>query len=266
MFVAIPFEADRIAHINELAAFIRQANQRGIQIWSVDGDPNMVRPQEQDAAVKRVQAYVRYNSEVEPSARLHGMQFDVEPYVLPDYAEKEAEYERHYAELIQKLHEASAGLPLEMVVPFWWEDKQSLMQALERHADSLAVMDYRTEPAQIVRFALPFLDWATTHGKKVRIALEAGPVGEEIQRRYAKADSGELWIVNDDKQSWMVLLKEAARNPNGPAFKRIAELRIDGSATTFHANPDKLIKLLPQLETDFSAWSSFQGVALHELK
>jgi hypothetical protein len=42
---------------------------------------------------------------------------------------------------------------------------------------------------------------------------------------------------------------------------------IDGSATTFHRDKPGLLRLLPGLETDFSAWGgAFGGIALHELR
>jgi hypothetical protein len=67
-----------------LASFVRQAGARGIRVRSVDGDPHMVLTDEVPNMVKRVQAYAAYNAQVAPEARLAGIQFDVEPYLLPD--------------------------------------------------------------------------------------------------------------------------------------------------------------------------------------
>jgi hypothetical protein len=42
---------------------------------------------------------------------------------------------------------------------------------------------------------------------------------------------------------------------------------IDGSATTFHKDKPAMLRLLPALESDFSAWGgAFGGMALHELR
>jgi hypothetical protein len=50
-------------------------------------------------------------------------------------------------------------------------------------------------------------------------------------------------------------------------FRLQSTREIDGSATTFHRDKPALLRLLPGLETDFSAWDgAFGGIALHELR
>jgi hypothetical protein len=41
---------------------------------------------------------------------------------------------------------------------------------------------------------------------------------------------------------------------------------LDGSATTFAKDSARLNALLPALETDFSAWHGFAGMAVHGLR
>lgn len=267
LFIAVPVREGAVADAGQLAAFIREATRRGIEVWSVDGDPHMVLPDEHAATVRRVRAYMAYNRSVAPEARLHGLQFDIEHYLVAGYELSAPALDRHYLALAAALQRGAAGLPLEFVVPFWWAGKTELMKGLARHASGLIVMDYRTDPKQILRFGAPFLDWAAIHGKRVRIALEAGPVDAEWQRRYVKAASGELWQVKLDQLPVLVLLKQAQAAPaGGEAFRFVSERLLDGSATTFHRDPARMLSLLPALEADFSAWPGFDGMALHELK
>lgn len=267
LFIAVPVREGEVADAARLAAFIGEASRRGIEVWSVDGDPYMVLPQEHAAAVQRVRAYAAYNRSVEPEARLRGLQFDVEHYLVAGYEFNAPALDRHYAALVEALRGAAGGLPLEFVVPFWWSDKSELLKSLAAHAWGLTVMDYRTDPEQILRFGAPFLDWAALHGKRVRIALEAGPIDAEWQRRYVKAAGGELWLVELDRLPVLVLLRQAQDAPAGvQAFRFASERLIDGSATTFHRDPARMLSLLPALEADFSAWAGFEGMALHELK
>ena len=266
LFVSVPVSAGAVQEPERLAAFVRRARAAGVAVWTVDGDPRMVLPGEQGKAVARVRAYAAYNAAADPDARLAGMQFDVEHYLLPGYALSAQALDRHYVALARNLRGAAQGIPLEFVVPFWWADKADLMRGLAASASGVSVMNYRTDPAQIRQFAVPFLDWGAVHGKKVRIALEAGPVEVEQQRRYVRAAEGELWLVWVDQTPVLVLLKEAQRNPLGPAFRLESQSVFDGSATTFHRNPERLQELLPGLESVFAAWTSFAGMALHELK
>ncbi|UTY60032.1 hypothetical protein [Massilia sp. erpn] len=270
LFLSVPLTAAAdgmaVAQPERLAAFARRAAAQGIALWPVDGDPRMVLENEQPATSARLRAYAAYNVAADAPARLHGVQFDIEHYLLPGYERAAAELDRAYLLLLRGLWREAGGLALEFVVPFWWSGKSALLEGLAEHASGVAVMDYRTDPAQIRRFAQPFLDWGVAHKKQVRIALEAGYLPPELQRRYARADAGEAWLVQLDGVPLLVLLKTVQANPHGASFRLQSERVLDGSATTFHADPAALLRLLPALEADFSAWSSFNGIALHELK
>jgi len=281
LFITVPFRKDALQEPARLAAFIRSAGARGIRVLSVDGDPHMVLPERQAALARLVRAYVAYNASVEPAARLAGLQFDVEPYLLQEYAAGagKADWDARYLAMARTLRGAAGGLRLELVVPFWWDRKSALLDGLAPLADALAVMDYRTDRAQVTAFAVPFLDWAARHGKQVRIALEAGEIAPETQRRYLRAANGETGELlhlrvggTSGGQQVLALLREpvgvpGAGAPGVDAFRLQSTREIDGSATTFHGDKQALLRLLPGLEADFGAWDgAFGGIALHELR
>ncbi|MDB5868773.1 MAG: hypothetical protein JWP96_1105 [Polaromonas sp.] len=270
LYIAIPLGAGAVLDPKQLAAFIQHAGKAGLRVWAVDGDPNMVRLKEHAATLERARAYTRFNQSAPPDGRLQGVQFDIEPYLLPGYELATPAWDERYTELVKALHasvsEARAGMALEMVVPFWWAGKQNLLDILAPWVSSLAVMDYRTDPDEIYRFAVPFLDWGDRHGKAVRIALEAGPVEAETRYRYEKAAAGELWQVQLGQQPFLVMLKLPRRNPHGAAFKLSGSFQNTGSATTFHGDNAMLLRQLPALETMFVAWPGFAGMALHEVR
>jgi hypothetical protein len=243
LFVTVPFRNEAVREPARLAAFIRAAGSRGIRVLSVDGDPHMVLPERQPALARMVRAYAAYNAAVEPAARLAGLQFDVEPYLLSGYGAGKVDWDARYLAMARTLRDAADGLRLELVVPFWWDGRTALLDGLAPLVDALVVMDYRTDPGQVADFAVPFLDWAARHGRQVRIALEAGP---------------------------MLLSEPVAGMAGAPGFDsfRLQSTReIDGSATTFHKDKPALLHLLPGLERDFGAWGhAFGGMALHELR
>ena len=153
-------------------------------------------------------------------------------------------------------------------MPFWWGRNQALLDALAPHADALAVMDYRTDRSQIVDFAIPFLDWAASHGREVRIALEAGSIDPEVQRRYVKASDapGTLHIVVVNGRKILALLRQPLAAAGASAYRLQSTRAIDGSATTFHNDKDALMRLVPGLEAELGAWDGFGGIAIHELR
>jgi len=270
LYITIPQNAGSVLKPRQLTAFIQHAAKAGLSVWAVDGDPNMVQPKERAATLERARAYARFNEAAPAGARLQGVQFDVEPYLLPGHDLAAQAWEEHYIQLVKVLHaslnEGSTRVALEMVVPFWWEYKQDLLDKLAPWVNSLAVMDYRTDPEEIYRFAVPFLDWGEQHHKGVRIALEAGPVASETRHRYEKAPAGELWQVQLGKQPFLLVLKEPRHNPHGAAFKLSSTFETKPGATTFNGDTPRLLRQLPELEVVFSAWASFVGLALHEIR
>jgi hypothetical protein len=274
LFITIPLTDDGAVRSPELlAAFVRQAGSRGMRVHSVDGDPHMVLDTELPAVLRRVRAYLAYNGTAAPGARLAGMQFDVEPYLLPEAVLPAAARDARYLAMARALKAAAGPLRLEFVVPFWWgtksDTKRELLDGLAQASDALAVMDYRTDPGQVYDLAVPFLDWARAHGKQVRIALEAGPIAPEVQRRYtrvAKGEPGDLQLLEFNGQRVLVLLR-APLAASGTQLYRLSSARaIDGSATTFHRDKAALERLLPLLEADFGAWDGFGGMAVHEYR
>lgn len=270
LFITVPLkDGTAVRAPDQLAAFVRQAGDKGIAVHSVDGDPHMVLADEVPAVVKRVQAYAAYNAAQPPAARLRGVQFDVEPYLLPDTVLPAAKRDAAYVDMARAV-KAAAGdaLRVEFVVPFWWGKNRALLDALAPHADALAVMDYRTDRDQIVDFAIPFLDWAGAHGRRVRIALEAGPIDPEVQRRYVRAADGpgDLLAVDVGGRQVLALLRQPLAAPDARLYRLQSTRDIDGSATTFHKDKAALLRLLPGLEADFGAWDGFGGIAIHELR
>ncbi|KQQ96770.1 hypothetical protein [Massilia sp. Leaf139] len=266
LFIVVPLDGARVREPARLAAFVRRAGRVGIAVTAVEGDPHMVLPSQRAATVDRARAYAAYNRAAKLEERLRAMQFDVEPYLLDDAVLDPKAHDREYLAMAGALHAAAGGMPLEFVVPFWWDDKRALLDQLARVSDGLAVMDYRTDPEQIVRFAVPFLDWGTRHGKRVRIALEAGRVAPELQRRYVRAEANEagtLLLARAGEAQALVLLRQPVTQAAGTLYRLSGERRLEGDATSFHGDREGLRKLLPALERDFSAWPSFDGIALH---
>ncbi|MCC2970317.1 hypothetical protein [Massilia sp. IC2-476] len=269
LFIVVPLEEGRVQEPQALAAFVRRAGQQGVKVSAVEGDPHMVLPSQRAATAARARAYAAYNAAAEPPARLAAIQFDIEPYLLPEHVLPAARLDEEYVATLAALREAAGSMALEFVVPFWWDNRGAVLAGLARYADALTVMDYRTDPEQIQRFAVSFLDWAAAHGKRARIALEAGPLPRETQRRYQRlpdGSAGDMLLVTLEGRQLLVLLRQPLAHASAQPYQLAGTRVIDGSATTFHADKGALRALLPRLEADFGAWPGFGGIALHELR
>jgi hypothetical protein len=269
VFITVPLRDGSVDDAAQLGAFVRQAGSRGIAVSAMEGAPEMVLPASQDAAIARMRAYAAYNASAAEGARMKGVQYHIEPYLVPAHLLPQSQRDRRYLELAAKLRQAAGPLTLDFVVPHWWADKSALLTGLAKHADILTVKSPRTDPAQIYRLAVPFLDWGVEHGKTVRVALDAGPIGAGVQRRYERRPPGargDLLVFTLGGQKILLLQQVPAAHDKAQAYALAASQEIDAADASFHSDKGALMRLLPQLERTFGAWESFGGMALHDLR
>jgi hypothetical protein len=268
VYVTIPMAGHplRIEHSNELQRFIGEATRLGIKVWSVDGEPRAVLPEAREEYLQRAKIYREYNRGVAEDFRLQGVQYDIEPYLVPGYSLAIEEWLRAYLETIAAF-KAELGMPVELAVPYWWANQKyagsAFLDRLAASADSLAVMNYSTNPESIRAAAEPFLAWSSRFKRGVRMALEAGPIEDEQRRYYKKSDAGELWQFELAGQHILLLLDHAMANPAGSAFAYSRSINVPGRRISFAGNTQRMFEQLPELENLWSAWPGFAGIALH---
>lgn len=267
VYVTVPTAEAEVREPERLRHFIDRATKAGVRVWAVSGDPYALLPKERVKFVREARAFAGYNRSAPEGMRLAGVQYDIEPYLVPGYTLERNTWNMELVRTYQALKQA-AQMPVLATLPFWFAGEKAdgmlFMDRLAGTVDGVVVMDYQTEPRRIVEFAEPFLEWGERTKRPVWIALEAGKIDNEAQRRYWKAAAGELWKVKLGEETALVLLKRPAANPHGPAFRFGHASVFNGSVLTFHGRKNELTALLPALEAHLSAWPAFSGLALHE--
>jgi hypothetical protein len=270
LYITIPLAADltSVLDTQALRTFVTHAGKQGIAVWGVAGDPLAVLASERESWLKRAKAYAAYNRDEEESARLKGIQYDIEPYLAPGYAQAPEVWKQAYIDTLAALRKAST-MALEAAVPVWWAEEtlgdKPLLEAMAAWVDGVTVMDYRTDSWRIQQQTLPFLTWGARHRKPVRIALEAGPVAEETRLVFNRAETGELWVTRVGEITVLLRLATPGVNAGGIAFGLTQEITVSGEAVSFHGRLDEMETHLPQLERALAAWPTFAGLALHEV-
>jgi len=267
IYITIPVKDGRVEHPEQLKEFIRLAHQRKLQVWAVLGDPNAVLDQERMRFAALAGAYQAFNT-ADGQQKIDGIQLDIEPYLLPGYSLNPSTWLQKQAKTVVATHQMAPSLAVDMVLPFWFDplqgDGAALLAEVEPSIASITVMNYRTDPEQITEFSEKFFNWGEARGKDVYIALESLNVQVEDRRVYRQAESGELWRFDFKEKPVLLLFKQPMQNLSGDkAFRLLYTRPIDGSNTSFFRQPDELTKLLPILEKQFAAWSSFAGMSLH---
>lgn len=270
LYITIPLAADLISVLDTqaLRTFVTHAGKQGIAVWGVAGDPLAVLASERESWLKRAKAYAAYNRDVEEPARLKGMQYDIEPYLAPGYAQAPEVWKQAYIDTLAALRKASA-MALEVAVPVWWAEEtlgdKPLLESMAAWVDGVAVMDYRTDSWRIQQQTLPFLAWGARHRKPVHIALEAGPGAEETRLVFNRTETGELWVARVGEITLLLRLAKPEVNVGGIAFGLVQEITVSGEAVSFHGRLDEMKARLPQLERALGVWPTFGGLALHEV-
>jgi hypothetical protein len=276
IYVTIPVDGGRVLDEEQLAVFIGEALARGIDVWAVLGDPHDVLPENLPLLQQRTEAYRLFNS-THPDTRIAGVQLDIEPYLLPGSTLAPDYWRERYISTITAVHgNLSQQLPLDLVMPVWWGSHPAwgsrLLNALALPGVSITVMNYRTNVAALRAGAMPFLAWGQDHGRKVTMALEQGRAGvnagngrDETRLGYARADSGELWLMKLGGITLLVLLDEAYAGLPGQAYAQTDTRVISTGTVSFAGATDNLHAIAATLESEWLAWDSYAGLAIHGL-
>lgn len=265
LYVALDIGPSGVRHAGALARFIGAAKARGIAVEAVEGDPRMVRPAGRTNALRRARAIARFQRDAAPDARFAGVQYDVEPYVLPEFGSDRAGVLTAWSTLIRDLS-AAHGAGLDVVVPFWLVDLPDGAAALDGLGDRVrrvTVMAYRTDPALVGVIAEPTLAWGARRGVPVDVALEIGALDSEVEERFRAAPAGDLLLLPVGEGVAALRLKGSAAA--GFRLASAGATPIPATRLSFLGDEARLEATVAALRAPLSAWTSFTGFAVHGL-
>ena len=155
-------EAQKNAYMQSLLFFIKGAKSSGIEVDVEGGSRNWAYPQNRINGYNLIDFVKEYNQKY-PEAKIHGLQYDVEPYLLPEY---ENNKEKVLTDFIEFIDESAKRMSLvdasfSVVIPHFYDSTQrwtpsikyngkmgytftQLLTVLEQKKDStLIIMAYR---------------------------------------------------------------------------------------------------------------------------
>lgn len=250
-----------------LKQFLVRAHQQGVRVWAVDGDRFALLPEARKDFLARAKAYAAFNAQTAPDAKIDGLQFDIEPYLVPGYNLDSPTWNESYLTLLKGV-KTETDLAVEVVLPFWFQQQkagqQLFLDQLAEWVDGLAIMDYRTDTEQIHHFAKPFLDWGVAYNKPVQIALESGFLPDTPTQVYRPAFSGDLYLLRKNNFNLLILLNEPIKAPlQGKSFAFSHASSSASRQVTFYRQSDQLTRTLTELQPLLTPWKSFAGMAIH---
>ena len=268
VFISVPMDESKghVLDTDQLRAFVAAARKRAIDVWAVEGDPHATLPRGQQQFTRRAQILQQYNEVSDKTSRLAGVQYDIEPYLVPGWSLEQKAWFKAYVQTLKQLR-LHLEMPIEIVIPFWWQFKElndePLLDAVAPYIDSVNVMNYRTDIHLIKQFAQPFLEWGLDANRQVSIALEAGPIADESRWHYRKQKTGKLLHLKGLSYPLLILLNSEHSDREIGVFKQYRASALKGDVVSFQEDLDSLIKLLPEIESLWAQWPSFEGISLH---
>ena len=278
IFITVPVaETGDVTDPGLLAAFVAAAGALNVEVWAVLGDRSDVLPENLPLLLARAAAYLRFNA-AHPQAPLAGLQLDIEPYLLPGSTLAPDYWRQRYIATVTAVHaQLAQQLPLDLVMPVWWGAHPAwgapLLDALKLPQLSLTVMNYRTDLDALRAGAMPFFAWGEANGRGITMALEKGRAGvnagngrEETRIDYAAAaTAGELWLLELGGMSLLLLLDSPHADLPGQVYAKTGERTISIGTISFAGAAQNLEATATALEAEWSAWTSFAGLAIHGL-
>lgn len=267
LHVALDIGDEGVRHSSRLSRFVALASARGIAVDAVEGDPEMVRPAGARHAIVRARAIAAYQRGAPPYARLAGVQYDIEPYLLPEFGSDRSAMLSAWSRVLVDLSD-TLSMPIDVVVPFWLIDLPEGVQAMDRLAPRLrqvTVMCYRTDPEQVVMISEPSLAWAAARDVPVRIALEMGAVEDEREESFHPAPRGRVLVTKAGAAAAVLLLRDEAAVPGGLSLGRRQAVDIPAGRISFLGDEVAMLSAAGRLQHVLPAWPSFGGFSFHGL-
>jgi len=125
------------------------------------------------------------------NASILGISFDLEPWSKFDdlnTTQKRAKW-KDWLKHLRNYHEQlyARGYKTSVTIPFWlyeipkdtWPSSKSLFYEILKISDEVILMDYTTYPDRFLAYAKNELEYADTHNKQVKLAIEMTDLGEE---------------------------------------------------------------------------------------
>lgn len=267
LYVSVEIDGGGLRDAERFAGFVTRARGEGIGVRVVEGDPAMALDEGRRLAVERLRAILAYQEGSPPAARIEGIQYDIEPYIMTGYAARPEPILAGWAQTIEALRMQAGSLALDMVLPFWLPGdagaRQVVLPALARAATSVTAMAYRTSGPAVQAAAEPLLAWGVEVGLPVQVALEAGPLEDEVSRTYRPATTGTVMAVPAGNGTVVVQVKSPRAAPGALAFALEREDVARASSVSFLGDLPRLEGVSEELLTILKAWSSFEGLAFH---
>lgn len=230
---------DKENYLKQLHNFVRQAKDNDLVVDVVVGAPEWAEPRNRWQAYKFIDLLVEYNNKY-PDAKIRGLQYDIEPYLLTDYENNKEKVLTNFVEFVDIVStrlERYPEISLTIVLPHFYDNKQGWTPLINYQQENLSVFD------QVVR------------------SLNKIERGKIILMAYRNSFTGENG-VKDISQVEFESTKGKTRIIIAQETKKVTPVYV----TFWGLSQKDLFRQLNRIHNNYESFENFAGVAIHDFE
>lgn len=204
-----------------MRALVVDAAQRGIKVEALDGAKDMALEENWPTTLAILDTVLAFNATLPDDAKLAGIHYDIEPYILPAWKQGGETRMKimqdllaFYTQARTRLDEAGPGMTLSSDIPFWYDNKidegdscvlefngqtKNLHQHIQDLCDYVGIMSYRrsaTGSNSVTHVVQAELDYAEQIGKFITPALETIELKDVPQITFYGQPAEQFWATH----------------------------------------------------------------------
>ena len=191
------------------------ANAAHIELFALDGYPEAIQdPVILADKIERLLALLG-------ASGLPGVQLDIEPYLLPGFAEDETGFDRYLAAIDRVKAALNGHGRLSVVMPFWFtstihKNRPIAFTVMDR-VDEVAVMSYRTDVEELAMIGEDTLRYGRLTAVPVWLAMETTRLPTEhhvVLKRESRAELADAFL-NAARGTLVLTAPRQVESPTG---------------------------------------------------
>ncbi len=263
LLIQMPASGDPDSEWERYADLLARVQAAGLDAYALDGAPEFVRhPAPLVATLRRLAAFTG-------ASPPRGIQLDLEPYLLKDFAEQADGYQQYLAVVRAIKAMVDPRTRLSIVMPFWFAtvrvDRRPVAFAVMDVVDEVAVMSYRTDPDELQAIADDTLRYGDLAGTPVWLAVETRALPEEHHLQLQRVAARGLATAYVERAARRLILAPPPSGERGEWFRVVRRYTVRSERLSYSGQSQAAVRQVVATLLGRVSNRSFAGLLIHDL-
>lgn len=263
LLLQIPAASDSDAIWAGYARTLSALQETGLEVYALDGAPELIDDPE------RVVASIQRLRRALDGRGLAGLQLDIEPYLLKDFAVRADGYRQYLATVRRVKDVLGPDTRLSMVMPFWFaavrEAGRPVAFAVMDLVEEVAVMSYRTDLDELQEIADDLLRYGDLIRKPVWLAVETRTLPLEQHVAWQRVGEHRLATAYVDRPGERLVVGTPPRQPSGEWFRLVHQYAVRSERLSYGGQSRAAVQRAVATADRQIRNRSFAGMLIHDV-